>query len=201
MQDVRSRETTTATMTKPFEVTGPDGAPMLVQQDKQGNISPVQGYGPKTGASKPLTDSQAKALGFGARMQEADKALQGLEQKGVTQPSIARQITGDTPFIGAAANAMSSPDQQTVEQVQRDFANAILRRESGAAISASEFDNAKRQYFAQPGDSKEVRAVKAKNRDLATRGVLAEVPVGQRNALGTAPATGGRPSLDSFGKP
>ena len=64
MQDERSRETVAATMTKPFEVTGADGAPMLVQQDKQGNIKPVAGYGPKTGASKPLTDSQAKALGF-----------------------------------------------------------------------------------------------------------------------------------------
>jgi hypothetical protein len=38
LADARSRESTTATMTKPFEITGEDGKPILVQQDKQGNI-------------------------------------------------------------------------------------------------------------------------------------------------------------------
>lgn len=183
MVNARTRESTAATMTKPFEVTGPDGQPILVQQDRQGNLSPVQGFGPKVGSSKPLNDSQAKALGFGSRMQEADKALAALEAKGTTQPSIAKRIVGDTPYLGAAANMMSTPDEQSVEQVQRDFVNAVLRRESGAAISESEFANARKQYFPQQGDSKEVRAVKAKNRLLSTQGVMAEVPVGQRTSL------------------
>lgn len=49
MADSRAREATAATIGKPFEVTGPDGNPILVQQDKTGKISPVQGYGPKAG--------------------------------------------------------------------------------------------------------------------------------------------------------
>jgi len=32
----------------------------------------------------------------------------------------------------------------------------VLRKESGAAIAASEFDNAEKQYFPQPGDSDQV---------------------------------------------
>lgn len=195
MTDARTRESTSATMTKPFEVTGPDGVPMLVQQDKQGNISPVQGFGPKAGASKPLNDSQAKALGFGTRMQEADKLLNGLEAKGVSTPSMAKMTVGDTPFLGPLANAMSSPDEQSVDQAQRDFVNSILRRESGAAISNSEFDNARRQYFSQPGDSQQVKTQKAANRKLAMQGVLAEVPVGQRNTIGpNAPGASAAPA-------
>lgn len=193
MADARAREATTAITTKPFEVTGPDGSPMLVRQDRQGNITPVQGYGPKAGASKPLTEGQAKALGFGSRMREADRLLGDLEAKGVTTPSLIKQGAEAVPLIGGAlgmaANAtLASDDQQSVEQAQRDFVNAILRRESGAAISESEFQNARRQYFAQPGDSDQVRAQKARNRKLAMDGVLAEVPEGKRNSLSS---TGG----------
>ena len=63
-----------------------------------------------------------------------------------------------------------------MEQSQRDFVNAVLRRESGAAISNSEFDNARQQYFPQIGDDDKVIEQKRRNRELATRGILAEVP-------------------------
>ncbi len=195
MVDARSRETTAAAMTKPFEVTGPDGLPVLVQQDRQGNITPVQGFGPKSGSNKPLTDSQAKALLFGSRMQEADKILTGMASKGVNMPSVIKQAAESVPLIGgalgAAANStVASADQQSVEQAQRDFVNAVLRRESGAAISPSEFDSAKKQYFPAVGDSKQVQEQKAKNRQLAIQGLLAEVPEGRRSSL-SRPAAGG----------
>ncbi len=45
--DRRARETAQVSLSKPFEVTAPDGTPMLVQQTKQGAIQPVQGYSPK----------------------------------------------------------------------------------------------------------------------------------------------------------
>lgn len=40
---------------------------------------------------------------------------------------------------------------------------------TGAAISASEFNNAKTQYFPQPGDSEQARQKKA-NREMAIKG-------------------------------
>lgn len=187
MADARARESTAATMTKPFEVTGPDGVPMLVQQDRQGNLAPVAGFGPKAGASKPLNDSQAKALLFGSRMQESDKLLNEMSAKGVDRPSTAKQIAEHIPLVGGAlgavANFQASPDQQSVEQAQRDFVNAVLRRESGAAIAESEFANAQKQYFPSIGDSAQVKAQKAANRQLAIKGLLAEVPAGQRGAI------------------
>ncbi len=195
MVDARSKESTAATMTKPFEVTGPDGTPVLVQQDKQGNIKPVQGFGPKAGAGKPLNDSQSKALLFGSRMQESDKILNNLSAKGVDRPSLTKSVLEEVPFIGgalgAAANVTAaSPDQQSVEQAQRDFVNAVLRRESGAAIATSEFNNAAKQYFPSLGDSAQVKAQKAANRKLAIQGLLAEVPAGQRQSI-SSPAESG----------
>ena len=64
----------------------------------------------------------------------------------------------DMPYVDKARNVFLTSDRQKLEQAQRDFANAILRKESGAAISQSEFANTRQQYFPQPGDSEEVIA-------------------------------------------
>lgn len=125
-----------------------------------------------------LNEGQSKALAFGARMQQSGQNLDGLAAQGVTQPGYIKRMA-DTVGAGALANWTQSPEQQQVEQSQRDFVNAVLRKESGAAISNSEFENARRQYFAQPGDSPQVLEQKRQNRELATRGMLAEVPNAQ----------------------
>lgn len=140
---------------------------------------------------KPLTEFQGKSAAFADRALLADQALSGLSYDPAAINS--KAAVGRTPLIGgaleAATNAMLSPENQQAEQAQRDFINAVLRQESGAAIGASEFDNARKQYFPQPGDSKEVIAQKAVNRKTAITGL-------QRNA-GTSykkPATPGAAS-------
>jgi hypothetical protein len=140
---------------------------------------------PVPGKHKDLTDAQAKANLFGSRMQEANRLLVGLEDAGVKTPSIIKQGVEGIPLVGralgATANAtIASPQQQQVEQAQRDFVNAVLRRESGAVISNEEFDNARKQYFPAVGDSQAVLAQKRRNRELAIQGVLAEVPERKR---------------------
>jgi hypothetical protein len=172
MTDARAREGQAMTLTKPFEITGEDGKPVLVQQDKQGNIKPVTGYTPKQGASKPLTDSQSKALLFGSRMQESGAILDQLAGEGRTT-----SIPGSrAPVVGSAITALGGEKNQKLEQAKRDFINATLRRESGAVIADSEFDNAEKQYFPQIGDAPAVIAQKKRNREVATRGILSEVP-------------------------
>jgi hypothetical protein len=63
---------------------------------------------------------------------------------------------------GFMSNYVTNSDYQKFDQAKRDFVNAVLRRESGAAISQSEFDNANKQYFPQPGDTPERIAEKRK---------------------------------------
>lgn len=71
----------------------------------------------------------------------------------------------------AITNWLKTSDFQQFEQAERNFINAVLRRESGAVISPQEFDNAKKQYFPQPGDSAEVLKQKKQNRDTALVGI------------------------------
>lgn len=143
-------------------------------------------------ANKGLSGDQSKALLFGSRVKAANRIMDDLSGKGVNIPSITKAAGEGVPLIGgalgAAANALvASPDQQSLEQAQRDFVNATLRRESGAAISPSEFDSARKQYFPQIGDGPAVIAQKKANRELAMRGLLQEVPAAQRDSI-DAPA-------------
>lgn len=148
------------------------------------------------GITKPLNDSQSKALLFGTRMQESHKILDQLAAEGT-----ATSVPGSrAPLIGGIIGSLSSDNQQMLDQAKRDFMTAVLRRESGASISTGEYDNADKQYFPQIGDSQKVIAQKSRNRELAISGILAEVPEKQRgsitpkSALVAAPAVGGVPA-------
>ncbi|MGF6211776.1 hypothetical protein [Comamonas sp. 4034] len=149
-------------------------APAGYRFNTSGGLEAIPG-GPADKSQAPLNDVQSKALQFGSRMQEADKTLSDLANQGVTQPGLIKRAA-DAVGMGAAANWTQSAEQQKVEQSQRDYINAVLRRESGAAISDGEFANARQQYFPQPGDSPEVIDQKLKNRAIATAGIKAEVP-------------------------
>ncbi|WP_426111052.1 hypothetical protein [Massilia sp. PWRC2] len=129
---------------------------------------------PAAGGGKAPTEFQGKSAAFGARAEQADKLITGLTGKYSPSRVNAKMTAEDMPLIGgiagSMANGLMSSSEQQAEQAQRDFVNAVLRQESGAAIGASEFDNAKKQYFPQPNDGPEVIAQKAANRKLAIKG-------------------------------
>ncbi len=191
------------TMGSPVAVQLPDGSTAMVQPGNRPGVAPQLMTIPGTtqplrpakdpNADKPLNDSQAKALLFGSRMQEAEKVLTGLEGKYSPSAINAKSAAESTPLIGGlagmAGNAMLSDAGQQAEQAQRDFINAVLRRESGAAISAGEFENARKQYFPQPEDKPGNLAQKRANRQLAIKGLLQEVPASQRGVLSSPSAT------------
>ena len=167
-------------------VTGPDGTVTIVDKVNR-TAQPVLGAdgkpvvkGAAGGGGKPMTEGQAKANIYGGRMLESDKILSEMDIANDRLPQGGR----------AATNWTQSPHQQQVDQARRDFINAVLRRESGAAISPSEFANADKQYFPQLGDSKEVLAQKRRNRQVATTLMLQEVPEAQRYRLGMVPKPG-----------
>lgn len=128
----------------------------------------------RAAAVKAPTEFQGKSAGFGARAEEADRIITELQGKYSPARVNAKTTAQDFPLIGgitgAVANNFLSENEQKAEQAQRDFINAVLRQESGAAIAESEFNNARRQYFPQPGDSKAVIDQKTRNRQLAVQG-------------------------------
>jgi hypothetical protein len=170
---------------------------LILVDPRTGTSKPVLGAngqvaGKPISAAKPLTEGQAKANIFGGRMAEANAIIDEMAGNGVTRPGNIKQtaegIAGAIPIIGdslaagagALTNFTQSSGQQQVEQAQRDFINAVLRRESGAAIAPSEFENARKQYFPQIGDSPAVLKQKSDNRKLATNLMLQEVPENAR---------------------
>jgi hypothetical protein len=175
MTDARARDALNQSATK-----GHYDAERGMMISPQGVAIPVMSGGVPLGEKdKPLTDSQSKALGFGERMRQADKIINSLGAEGTNA-----NVPGmSAPIVGRAITALSSDNQQMLKQAKTDFMTAVLRRESGASISTGEFDTADRQYFPQVGDSDKVIAQKARNRQLALNGVLAEVPDKKRDSL------------------
>jgi hypothetical protein len=150
---------------------------------------------------KPLTESQGKSTAYGMRMEAANKILTDLEKQGVTNTGIVRSTIGGTvgviPLIGdklqEATNALINPlptfwggpsaQQQQVDQARRNFITAVLRQESGASISPSEFANEEKKYFPQTGDTPQVIAQKQAARELAIKAMNIQAgPQGMRNA-------------------
>jgi hypothetical protein len=174
----------------------------VLADPRTGGVRPVMGADGQRlkgkAADRTLNETQAKANMFGTRMREADRILNDLEDKGVTNSGLIKGAVegaaGLTPFMGdkmsdaagsvmnAAPRFLGGPNsqQQQVEQARRDFINAVLRKESGAVISQQEFANAERQYFPQPGNDKDVIQQKRALRKRATELMLAEVPGGSR---------------------
>ena len=122
---------------------------------------------------KPLTDSERAALGYADRMKTSSALIDEIGSK----------FTGQSSIIGGLLpNMLQTSDRQMFEQAKRDFVNAKLRKESGAAISPTEFASADKQYFPQAGDSADTLAQKQVNRDKVTANLYLE---------------GGKPSLAS----
>lgn len=164
-------------------------------------LEPIPG-GPADPATKTgpdgmpkITEGQGKANLYKTRADEANKIISDLEGKfspmAINAKNAAGKVWGVGPAIEGTINLALSDENQMAEQAQRNFMNAVLRLESGAVIGAEEFENGKRQYFPQPGDSKQVIAQKRKNRETAIRGL--EVMSGPASTMNnkTSGASGG----------
>ena len=145
-----------------------------------------------------LTETQSNATAFGMRAKESNALLNQLEKSGTKNTGVVRSAVsgtlGMTPFIGekleqGASSAMNvlptflggpNEAQQSTEQARRNFVTAVLRKESGAAISPSEFDNEARKYFPQPGDTDKVVKQKQDARELAIKALEVQAGPGAR---------------------
>lgn len=117
---------------------------------------------------KPQNVSQASANGYADRLNMSNIVIDSLGDK----------FTGIASYAGQyLPNALQSGDRQAFEQAKRNFVTAVLRRESGAAISQSEFDTEALKYFPQPGDKPETLVQKANARNTAINSLYREANV------------------------
>lgn len=204
MVDQRSREANAQGKTQIVET--PQG--FVIVDKNTGTSRPAVGADgqPLKGKAndRVMTDAQAKANLFGTRMKESDRILSELEGKYSPAAVASKMAAQDLPLVGGAAGAIGNltmgASNQQAEQAQRDFINAVLRRESGAVISPQEFANARLQYFPEPGDTPQKLAQKARNRKLAISGMETEVPGGFRvgPSLSGTGTTESNPDIDAL---
>ena len=141
-----------------------------------GETRPItEGGNPVGLKAKPFTESQGKDAGFALRMEESDKILSALDGK-YSSNALAYKNKGDNfpvvgPNVGAWMNKRMTQEERSAFQAQKNFLNAVLRRESGAMISVSEFSDGVRQYFPQDGDTPTDLAQKAAARRQAYAGI------------------------------
>ena len=130
---------------------------------------PIPG-GPGDPKNKPLSESQSKAVMFATRADAMDKQLSSSKyDPTTTEAAWDRSLAG-----GTLTNWMASKQGQVYINQGRNFVAAVLRRESGATITKSEWTQGQQLYIPMPGDDKEVIAQKKYNRTLAIEGIKAE---------------------------
>ncbi len=100
------------------------------------------------------TEWESKMQWYASRMLNAVNKLIPLEQK-YSELSLAEQLKQQyLPTV------LKSDEQKLIDSEKKNFITAVLRPQSGASISPSEFTSEELKYFPQPWDSKEVIASK-----------------------------------------
>lgn len=115
------------------------------------------------------TSARFLAGGYGARMLSSNKTMDEVYSN-YDRTAVLSGMASELP------NWMpgKSEELKKLDQAERNFVNATLRRESGAVIAQTEFDNAKKQYFVQAGDTPDVIEQKRENRVQVIRTMMAE---------------------------
>lgn len=131
---------------------------------------------PKQPGQPKITATQESAANFAMSMIQANKIIDDIEKSGapITDATthFKNLLKESAPFgLGQA----SIPEwYKKQKQAELAFINAILRKESGAAVPEQEYARYKMQYFPAPGDSPEVLAQKRANRLQAIENLKAE---------------------------
>lgn len=140
----------------------------LLSSQEQGNL------GIQT-VSKPATAAQSKIGGYYSRALDAANALQSVESN-----IAGLGVLGQTQ-LNYAPNILKSSEQKIQTQAERQFIEAYLRKDSGAAIPTDEYKNARQTYFPQPGDDANTLARKSQARQSVINALQAEAGPAAQN--------------------
>lgn len=150
---------------------------------------------------KPATEAQSKASGFALRMTDSDTILKSNEQAIISQNPVlfqAKIYAENSPVF----NSMATDVVRQQRQAERNFLNALLRRESGAVISPTEFAEGAKQYFPRPADDAKTLEQKARNREVAKQALINEAGNAYTQTQGRLGGTTGSTTIDdSFFSP
>jgi len=178
------------------QATGIDAAEFGLKRSGQWNPG---GTSADAGSGLKLTEGQSKDIVYLRRGAAANKLLDTLApnmtatggQQGKLRGTADVALRG-LPFIGNSpvVNGIVSSERQQAEQAGQEFLSAILRKDTGAAITGQEFDIYGRMYLPQPGDSDATLKQKAKARETALEAISAGLGP-ERSGMALAPNAAG----------
>ena len=156
-------------------------------------VAPVTGT-PLRGKGTSMTESQSNATAYGMRMKEANAILDTMAKQGALRGANIEAV----PLVGESLGKVlpsvlggTSAAQQQVNQAKSNFITAVLRKESGAVISDSEFDREDKKYFPQVNDSPAVIKQKENARKLAIKAIEVQAGPGAKSIQQLQPSAGG----------
>ena len=139
---------------------------MVIESDGQGGFRMVQGAGAGAAAGKPFTESQSKDNVFSTR---ARGALEVLEPRAGALTSRTERAAEYDPT--GFARGFQSDDFQVAKNAGDEFLQAILRKDTGAAITEPEQRLYGTTYLPQPGDKPAVLEAKRAARQRAVAAI------------------------------
>lgn len=169
----------------PVQVLGPDGSSMYASPGaavRQGASPAPKEQAPGMSVTLPdgtvvqqggkaLTEGQSKDSVYFTR---ASGAIPKLDQYGEALTEITGRIGSVTEKAGG--NFIKSKEYQLAEQAGLEFLQAILRKDTGAAITKEEQSEYGRVYLPQPGDSAELLDQKKASRARALAAIRLGLP-------------------------
>jgi len=168
---------------------GPDGQkiPVLITRrlpkqypEPEGGALPLVVKSPDAPTKASTTEYQNKAGGYADRMQIAAPIMNQLDDASTyTQRGLERA----GKYVGYSVN---SPEYEQLRTAQKAFLGAILKKESGATISETEFVRDGAVYFPQPGESVETARLKQRFRQAAMEATIREAGEGYKPASSVA---------------
>lgn len=177
---------------------GPDGrfypnnppSGLAIETGPDGQVRVVQGAGAQGAAGKPFTEAQSKDNIYATR---AEGALATLDPISGALPDRGAILADKVPL--GMARGVQSDQYQVARAAADEFLQAILRKDTGAAITAQEQELYGKTYLPQPGDSEAAMAQKQQARRRAVEALKSGMSPAQIIAQEKALQASGSPSL------
>lgn len=138
--------------------------------------------------SAKFTEGQSNAAAFANRMNAGLMIFNELTSGGYDPTNFQDYLASNLPR--SVSGFASTAEGQRYMAAKTDFITAVLRKESGAAISVSEFEKEDRKYFPQPGEGPEVVEQKREARARALQSMIAQSGPAYEVLFGEAEETG-----------
>lgn len=176
------------TFDNPVDELDAEGRPVRVQYGNRGTRKVVAGaqpapkgrggqltIDPETGqvvvaaGGGSLKETEGKAVTYGIRAAAGLEKLEKIEDSGYQPENMMDRVAENVP----AGNFMLSKSGQQYKQAAAEFLAAILRKDTGAAVTKEEWSIYGAQFFPRAGDSDDVIKQKRESRRTALEALRA----------------------------